>query len=378
MGVLGCDLTLDRGCIMRRLATLAVVAALMSPTVASGQYTFGDWARDQGYSPGDVMPSKVWADGAGIDSLDGIGEFDWNTTPTIELSLGFNVLSSIESGAFSGLTSLWYLNLEENHQLSTIQPGAFSGLTSLLDLQLIWCQLSSIESGVFSGMPNLTDIHLWNNQLSSIVTGAFSELTNLEELDLQYNMPLTELNLAEADFSSLINFNVAENVNIASVSLKNAVVNQSSLAALLDGGEGSQFGEQMGIGELDGISELDLSSVDFAEITDLEPLYVMDDLTDLWLVDTENLDAIDLDGLLDNLQTIEGTDVEGILYMTQANFDAFNAAGGGGANRMARRARTPRRIRSRAGAWRSESRWRSEWIRRRSVCRCPAEWTILA
>ena len=45
---------------MQRLATLAVVAALISPTVASGQdYTFGDWARDQGYEPGDVMPEEV-------------------------------------------------------------------------------------------------------------------------------------------------------------------------------------------------------------------------------------------------------------------------------------------------------------------------------
>ncbi len=33
--------------------------------------------------------------------------------------------------------------------------------------------------------------------------------------------------------------------------------------------------------------------------------------------------------MLDNLETIEGTDTEGILYMTQADFDAFNTAGGG-------------------------------------------------
>ena len=74
---------------------------------------------------------------------------------------------------------------------------------------------------------------------------------------------------------------------------------------------------------------MDLSGIDFVDITDLAPLYVMDDLTDLWLVDTQNLDAVDLDVLLDNLDTIEGTDVEGILYMTQADFDAFNTAGGG-------------------------------------------------
>ena len=55
----------------------------------------------------------------------------------------------------------------------------------------------------------------------------------------------------------------------------------------------------------------------------------MDDLTDLWLAETHNLDALALDALLDNLDTIEGTDVEGILHMTQADFNAFNAAGGG-------------------------------------------------
>ncbi|NIA28126.1 MAG: PEP-CTERM sorting domain-containing protein [Desulfobulbaceae bacterium] len=49
----------------------------------------------------------------------------------------------------------------------------------------------------------------------------------------------------------------------------------------------------------------------------------MDDLTDLWLVNTLNIDASALDVLLDNLATIEGTDTEGILYMTQANFDGF-------------------------------------------------------
>ena len=41
------------------------------------------------------------------------------------------------------------------------------------------------------------------------------------------------------------------------------------------------------------------------------------------------MDAAALDVLLDNLETIEGTDTEGVLYITQANFDAFNAAGGG-------------------------------------------------
>jgi len=65
------------------------------------------------------------------------------------------------------------------------------------------------------------------------------------------------------------------------------------------------------------------------QITNLAPLYVMDDLTDLRLLNTQNMEAVGLDVLLDNFATIEGTDTEGILYMTQADFDAFNTAGGG-------------------------------------------------
>ena len=79
-----------RECVMRWLATLAVVvvSALMSPTAASG-YTFGDWASDEGYNPDAVMPGTVWANNSSpaIDSLDGINEFDWNTTPTTKLVL---------------------------------------------------------------------------------------------------------------------------------------------------------------------------------------------------------------------------------------------------------------------------------------------------
>ena len=55
----------------------------------------------------------------------------------------------------------------------------------------------------------------------------------------------------------------------------------------------------------------------------------MDSLTDLWLVDVLNMDANALDVLLDNLATMENPSIEGVLYLTQADYDAFNTAGGG-------------------------------------------------
>jgi hypothetical protein len=149
---------------------------------------------------------------------------------------------------------------------------------------------------------------------------------------------MTELNLAEADLPALIHFSLYNYANINSVSLRNAVVNQESLASLINGGPDSY---DIGIGEFTHVTNLDLSGIDFAEITDLSvfyscpdegdcrPGYGMNDLTDLWLVNTENLDAVALDGLLDDLETIESPDTEGVLYMTRANYNAFNAAGGG-------------------------------------------------
>jgi Leucine-rich repeat (LRR) protein len=453
---------------MRRLVLAAVVVpALMWPTAASA-YSFGNWASDNGYSSGAVFPNTVRAGNSSIDSLDGIGDFNWTTTPTTRLFLEGNQLSSIESGDFSGLTNLENLRLNDNqissiesgdfsgpasltrlqlinnqiasiesgdfsgltnlelltlegnqlssidsgdfsgltnlrflllggnqlssiesgdfsgltnleklalddNQISSIEPGDFSGLTNLEDLvlsenpiasiesgdfsgltnlkelqltdgplasiesgdfsgltnmgslYLYGNQLSSIESGAFSGMTNLVTLSLYNNQLSNIESGVFSGLANLRLLWLHDNASLTELNLAEADFSSLTDFHVGGNVNITSVSLRNAVVNQTSLEKLLLTDGSSRYG----IGELAAdITEMDLSGIDYGNITDLGPLYVMDDLTDLWLVDTVNLNASDLDVLLDNLATIEGTASEGILHMTQANYDAFNTAGG--------------------------------------------------
>ena len=69
--------------------------------------------------------------------------------------------------------------------------------------------------------------------------------------------------------------------------------------------------------------------MDFAYLSDLSPLYAMDDLTDLWLLDVPNLDPLQLDVMLDEMWTMQGTDIEGILYMTQTDFDSLNSAGGG-------------------------------------------------
>jgi len=243
-----------------------------------------------------------------------------------ELDLHFNEITSIEPGDFTGLDNLAALYLDSN-QITSIEPGDFTGLGNLTRLDLHFNQLSSIESGDFTGLDNLRTLYLSSNQIASIQSGAFSGLGNLQKLYLHNNAFLTDLNLEEADFSSLTILDVEKNTGITSVSLRDAVLSQLSLATLMDGGE--DYRSHTGIGELPGITELDLGGVDFSAVTDLSPLYTMDDLTDLWLVGVQNMDATDLDNLLDNLDTMENSGIEGVLYMTQADFDAFNAAGGG-------------------------------------------------
>ncbi len=230
------------------LGLLALALVLIPPGHARA-ITFDQWAT--GRWPGDIAPAYVDAEYADIHSLAGIDNYDWTTTPTTYLSLYDNQITSIESGAFTGLGSL-------------------------------------------------------------------------TELWLDYNVSLTELNLEGADFSSLKFFGVSDNTSITSVSLKDAVLNQTSLAALIYGQS-----RYVGIGGLPGVTELNLSGVDFIAISDLAPLYAMDDLTDLWLVDVLNMDANQLDTLLDNLDIMQSPDTEGILYMLQADYDGFYTAGAG-------------------------------------------------
>lgn len=310
---------------MQRLVSGAVVLCwgLLSANGAWG-ITFPQWASNQGYDPNDVMPSILNASSSHIDSLAGIDNYDWTTTPTTELNLTLNNLTGIPSVSFSSLTGLATLDLSRN-EIAAIAQDGFQGLTNLTELLLNGNSLTSISAEHLSGLPNLTDLKLNGNDFTTFTSGTFSGQQNLNLLWLQNNAMLEELNFTGAEFSNLVSFTLVDNENITEVSLRHAALNQSSLSNLMDGGNETRIG----IGEIDGITELDMSGFNFGPISDLSPLYLMDDLTDLWLPHASNLDANDLDQWLDDLDTIEGTGTEGALYMTQADFDALDSAGSG-------------------------------------------------
>lgn len=249
------------------------------------------------------------------------------------LLLRSNQLMGIEPQTFSELSNLSYLELNWN-QIATIGPGTFDGLPHLEGLELGANRITRVESDSFRGLTELKDLHLQDNRIVNIEDGAFRHSAGLQALALERNSNLVHLNFTSAHFGNLgFWFGLSGSDSIRSVSLQNAVLSQDSLATLLDGKCRPEIPPTCtpltGIGELSGITELELSGVDFVNIADLSPLHAMDDVTDLWLAGTENMDAFQLDVLLDELDTMQAADVEGVLYMTQADYDAFNVAGGG-------------------------------------------------
>ena len=80
---------------------LSVAAILLViPATDARATTFGEWATNRGWPPGYITPATVVASSGSIDSLAGIGNYNWMGTPTTYLSLLGNQITCIESGDF--------------------------------------------------------------------------------------------------------------------------------------------------------------------------------------------------------------------------------------------------------------------------------------
>jgi Leucine-rich repeat (LRR) protein len=168
---------------MRWLTTTAavIVAAFLSPSTASA-ITFSEWATNNGYSPGDVMPAELEIDEyrspTPITSLSGLGDYNWTATPTTRLFLNHNQISSIETGAFNGLSELTELQIW-NNPLTSMD---LSGLSNLDHLRMQWTSITSLGDIDLSGAPHLTNLAVQEGLISSIETGDLSGVPNLKEL----------------------------------------------------------------------------------------------------------------------------------------------------------------------------------------------------
>jgi hypothetical protein len=217
------------------------------------------------------------------------------------LSFETNNISDIS--AVSGLMNLNNLCLTRNN-ISDI--SVLSGLINMSHLSFGFNYISDI-SAVY-GLTDLEELDLRNNQVSDL--SAISGMTKLRYLDLDNNM-IGTLNLSGSALSSLQYFNIAGNP-LAEVLLVDATLSQTTLDALMGGGSCN------GIAELDGVLNLDMSGVDFANISDLSTMNTMDDLETFLLVNASNLDGSKLVTLTSELDSLNWLDVTGL-------WDSFDA-----------------------------------------------------
>ncbi|XP_032050164.1 leucine-rich repeats and immunoglobulin-like domains protein 1 [Aythya fuligula] len=114
----------------------------------------------------------------------------------IQLELNRNRIRLIEGLTFQGLDSLEVLKLQRNN-ISKLTDGAFWGLAKMQVLHLEYNSLTEVNSGSLYGLSSLHQLHLSNNSISRINPDGWSFCQKLHELILSYN------NLTRLDEGSL-------------------------------------------------------------------------------------------------------------------------------------------------------------------------------
>uniref|UniRef100_A0A8D0MEA0 Ig-like domain-containing protein n=1 Tax=Sus scrofa TaxID=9823 RepID=A0A8D0MEA0_PIG len=119
-----------------------------------------------------------------------------------QLDLNRNRIRLIEGLTFQGLDSLEVLKLQRNN-ISKLTDGAFWGLARMHVLHLEFNSLAEVNSGSLYGLTALHQLHLSNNSISRINRDGWSFCQRLHELILSFNN-LTRLDEESlADLSSL-------------------------------------------------------------------------------------------------------------------------------------------------------------------------------
>ncbi|XP_074861934.1 leucine-rich repeats and immunoglobulin-like domains protein 1 [Carettochelys insculpta] len=112
--------------------------------------------------------------------------------PIKELNLGSNRISTLEPGAFDGLSrSLLTLRLSKN-RIAQLPVKAFK-LPRLTQLELNRNRIRLIEGLTFQGLDSLDVLKLQRNNISKLTDGAFWGLAKMQVLHLEHNS-LTQVN----------------------------------------------------------------------------------------------------------------------------------------------------------------------------------------
>ncbi|KGL77908.1 putative G-protein coupled receptor 125, partial [Tinamus guttatus] len=83
----------------------------------------------------------------------------------------------------------------KNNLISTINPGAFMGLSSLKRLDLTNNRIGCLNADVFRGLANLIRLNLSGNLFSTLTEGTFDHLGSLKSLEFQTDFLLCDCNI---------------------------------------------------------------------------------------------------------------------------------------------------------------------------------------
>ncbi|XP_036991410.2 leucine-rich repeats and immunoglobulin-like domains protein 1 isoform X2 [Artibeus jamaicensis] len=103
-----------------------------------------------------------------------------------QLDLNRNRIRLIEGLTFQGLDSLEVLKLQRNN-ISKLTDGAFWGLSKMHVLILSYNNLTRLDEESLADLSSLSILRLSHNSISHIAEGAFKGLKNLRILDLDHN-----------------------------------------------------------------------------------------------------------------------------------------------------------------------------------------------
>lgn len=237
------------------------------------------------------------------------------------LNAGDRNISSLQGMEYA--VNLTYLNLNDNRQLTDI--SSLSGLTKLKKLYLPRTGITDLSA--VSGLTNLQVLYVEDNDWLTDNISAVSELTNLVNLSLG-DIPVEILDLRGSNFSSLEYFAVtiplswdfaASSNSFKEVLLADAILSQNTFNVIMDGGYDiygydiyREYAHGTGVAELNGVLSLDMSGVDFTDISDLSAMYTMDDLEELCLRNATNLDGSDVVTLTNALNSLNWLNVAGL------------------------------------------------------------------
>ena len=96
----------------------------------------------------------------------------------------------IEVGSFSGLKSLYEINMGENDTIS-LKANMFTGLESVETISLYRNKIQAIEDRTFNDLDKLKTLYIFQNNISELSEEMFTGLISLQTLHLEGNKLIT-------------------------------------------------------------------------------------------------------------------------------------------------------------------------------------------